>query len=32
MIIFLAPDEEIYNIAIATLSEKHPDIRIEQGL
>jgi PAS domain S-box-containing protein len=32
MIVFLAPDEEIYATATATLSEMHPDIRIEQGL
>ncbi len=32
MIIFLAPDKEIFATATATLSESHPDIRIEQGL
>ena len=32
MIVFLAPDEEIYATATATLSEMHPDIHIEQGL
>jgi len=32
MIVFLAPDEEIYETAITTLVETHPDIHIEQGL
>ena len=32
MIVFLAPDKEIFATATATLSESHPDIRIEQGL
>lgn len=32
MIVFLAPDEEIYATATTTLSKTHPDIRIEQGL
>ena len=32
MIVFLAPDAEIFATATATLSENHPDIRIEQGL
>ena len=32
MIAFLAPDKEIFATATATLSENHPDIRIEQGL
>ena len=32
MIVFLAPDEEIYTTATATLAGSHPDIRIEQGL
>ena len=32
MIVFLAPDEEIYATATTTLAGSHPDIRIEQGL
>ena len=32
MIVFLAPDEEIFVTATTTLSKTHPDIRIEQGL
>ena len=32
MIVFLAPDEELFATATAALSEAHPDIRIEQGL
>lgn len=32
MIVFLAPDEEIYATATATLADSHPDIRIEKGL
>lgn len=32
MIIFLAPDEEIFAAATATLTGFHPEIRIEQGL
>ena len=32
MIAFLAPDDEIFATATATLSRTHPDIRLEQGL
>lgn len=32
MIVFLAPDADIYNVARTTLSTTHPDIRIEHGL
>ena len=32
MIVFMAPDEEIFATAQATLSSRHPDIRIEKGL
>ena len=32
VIAFLAPDDEIFATATATLSRTHPDIRLEQGL
>ena len=32
MIVFMAPDEEMFATAQATLSPRHPDIRIEKGL
>ena len=32
MIVFLAPDEEMFATATSTLAFSHPDIRLEQGL
>ncbi|EAX47423.1 sigma54 specific transcriptional regulator, Fis family [Thermosinus carboxydivorans Nor1] len=31
-IVFLAPDEDMYHMALETLRHAHPDIRIERGL